>query len=409
MGFGHHRLGYGAASWALDKVANERQVYFHDIMNVKSEESALVDDVETLYSYGSRFASEMPPTIEKALASVTSTGGNANALRMQAQTAALMDSLVSDLDPSSPFISTHPLVGCIAVAAGFKNVVNLVVDNHPQFFCVVPGALNLVQSPSLYQEMLKLGVPENEIELVGHWCPEQMVKNLPEATRRRIQRKKDQKPVRLLIPVGGAGAQQSLLCEIIDKTAPLVKAGKVQLLLNAGDHDHIDEAFKQQLDDSKLEYETIENVKGLNAFRDHLWASEDNEPRKAVTLFSYTDKYPAVATTDKLCDVADVLVSKPSEMAFWAVPKLMIRRVGDHEQKSAFRAAELGDGTLEARSIGVIVQQIQDFIEKPSLLINMNQALKKNNEIGIYDGSKIAVERALERAEQLEIASAATS
>jgi len=399
MGFGHHRLGYGAAAWALEKVGSERQVFFHDILNVKSEESALVDDVETMYSYGSRFASEMPSTIENALASATSSGGNANALRMQAQTAALMSSLVTDLDPNSPFVSTHPLVGCIAVSSGFKNVVNLVVDNHPQWFCIVPGALNLVQGPSLYQEMLKLGVPENELELVGHWCPQEMVSNIPEATRRRIQRKQDQKPVRLLIPVGGAGAQQSLLCEIIDKTAHLVKEGKVQLFLNAGDHDHIEDAFKQQLNESKLEYETVTDVKGMNEFRDRLWASESNEPTKSVTLFSYSEKYPAVATTDKLCDVADVLVTKPSEMAFWAVPKLTIHRVGDHEQKSAYRAAELGDGTLEARTIEEIYHYMEMFINMPSVLINMNKSIKKNNDIGIYDGSKIAIERALERAD----------
>jgi len=34
-------------------------------------------------------------------------------------------------------------------------------------------------------------------------------------------------------------------------------------------------------------------------------------------------------------------------------------------------------------------------------LINMNKAVQRNNEIGIYNGSKIAIERALERADQL--------
>jgi len=228
-----------------------------------------------------------------------------------------------------------------------------------------------------------------------------MVQNIPVAVQRRIQRKQDNKPVRLLIPVGGAGAQESFLCEIIAQCAPLVQAGQLQLFLNAGDHDHIEDAFVQQLRESGLEYETVEDVQGLNAFRDRLWASETNEPAQGVTLFTYNDKYPAIATTDKLCDVADVLVSKPSEMAFWAVPKLMIRRVGDHEQKSAYRAAELGDGTLEARTIPEIYQHITNFIEKPSVLINMNKAVQRNNEIGIYNGSKIAIERALERADQL--------
>jgi hypothetical protein len=33
----------------------------------------------------------------------------------------------------------------IYIHTGFKNVINLVIDNYPQWFVVVPGAVNLVQ------------------------------------------------------------------------------------------------------------------------------------------------------------------------------------------------------------------------------------------------------------------------
>lgn len=89
-------------------------------------------------------------------------------------------------------------------------------------------------------------------------------------------------------------------------------------------------------------------------------------------------------------------------MAFYCIPKLMIRRVGDHEQKSAVRAAELGDGTFEARTVQDAMKNIDLFLSNPSVLINMNRAIEKNNSIGIYDGCKIAIERALARAEILE-------
>lgn len=36
--------------------------------------------------------------------------------------------------------------------------------------------------------------------------------------------------------------------------------------------------------------------------------------------------------------MADILCCKPSELAFYPIPKLMIRRVGDHEAHSATRA-----------------------------------------------------------------------
>ncbi len=47
----------------------------------------------------------------------------------------------------------------------------------------------------------------------------------------------------------------------------------------------------------------------------------------------------------------NVLVTKPSELAFYPVPKLFIKRVGGHEQWGAIHSAEIGDGTLECRDM----------------------------------------------------------
>lgn len=401
MGFGHHRIAHGVSSWGLDAVdGGDRDVYFHDILNINSDEGTLIDAGETLYSMGSQMATEGPSFVEDMWGGATGSGG-ANALRTQCHVAVLLNSLMTGLDRNSPVISTHPLVGAIAVAAGFKNVVNLVVDNHAQWFVVVPGALNLVQGPSAYRELLKLGIPENELELVGHWIPKFLVDDIPDAVQRRINRVENQKPIRLLIPVGGAGAQKTLLKNLIKACAPLVKAGKVQLFLNAADHEHIQKGFKNQLKNSGLDYELISDIDGMHNFRDNLLSSEANEPNKGVTLFSFKHHYPAVTATDALMQVSDVLVCKPSEMAFYCIPKLMIRRVGDHEQKSAYRTAELGDGTLEARTIDDTMNDVKQFLSNPSDLITMNKAIEKNNYIGIYDGSKIAVERALQRAAEM--------
>lgn len=402
MGFGHQRIAYGVASWALDACKQDgRDVYLHDIVNVNSPEAEFVSEAETLYSHGSRALTEQPNFIESRVSKMTSSGGT-NALRIQCLIASLFISMLAGLDTNSPLISTHPLVGAIAVAAGFTNVVNLVVDNHAQWFVVVPGALNLVQGPRAYQELLKLGVSQDEMELAGHWCHKQIVEDISNIIDKRIRRLESKKPLRLLIPVGGAGAQQSLLKRVVKSCAPLVKEGKVQLFLNAGDHSHMKETFEKQLDDVNLDFETITTVQELNSFRQYLEASESNEPRKKVTLFAYKSLYPAVSTTDDLVNVSDVLVCKPSEMAFYSIPKLMIWRVGDHERKSALRAAELGDGTLEARTLDEIMKNIHNFLDSPQILVNMNKSIEKNNKIGVYEGLKIAIERALERADQME-------
>jgi hypothetical protein len=51
--------------------------------------------------------------------------------------------------------------------------------------------------------------------------------------------------------------------------------------------------------------------------------------------------------------VMDVMITKPSELAFYPVPKIMYERVGGHEMWGAIRNAELGDGTVEVRTIPI--------------------------------------------------------
>jgi hypothetical protein len=52
---------------------------------------------------------------------------------------------------------------------------------------------------------------------------------------------------------------------------------------------------------------------------------------------------------------------------FYPIPKLMIRRVGDHEQVSALRASEVGDGTLEAREIEDCLEYVELFMKRELL------------------------------------------
>jgi hypothetical protein len=151
-------------------------------------------------------------------------------------------------------------------------------------------------------------------------------------------------------------------------------------------------AFVEVLDRCGLDYTLVTTTQGVYDFQTHLLSDPNNEPSKNVTLFAFDDYFPAVATTDILCRVADVLTCKPSELAFYPLPKLHIRRVGDHEADSARRAAEAGDGTLEARELHDAMAYIQLFLKTPDLLVSMNQAVIQNNTIGMYDGCKNVVQ-----------------
>jgi hypothetical protein len=83
----------------------------------------------------------------------------------------------------------------------------------------------------------------------------------------------------------------------------------------------------------------------------------------------------------------DLLVTKPSELAFYPVPKLMIKRVGGHEAWGAVRAAEIGDGTIECDTLPRIQTMMRLVLSEPELLRSMNEAILKAQSIGIYDGA----------------------
>ncbi len=419
MGFGHHRIAYAACSWAMHvdqdtssdspssaAVSKDRTTYFHDLLNIDSEEADLIKATDAVYSKMSRIASNLGGFIEN-LWGKAMLSGDGDALRISGLTAIHLRPLFKDLPLDTPIIATHCYVALAAVSAGFTNVINLVIDNHAQWFVVVPGCLNLVQGPVNYQNFLKMGVNPNNIQLAGHWIPRDLVLNIPSDCERRIHRARagfgpqetsSFKPRRILVPVGGAGAQRKFIVQFVKALKPMILANKVQLFLNAGDHKHMKAAFKSVLSEIGLDgqYDIVTSTDGVHKFRDNLL--KGNEPNAQVTLFTFDDYFPAVATTDILSRVADVLACKPSELAFYPVPKLMIRRVGDHEQYSALRAAELGDGTLEAREIEDCLEYMNLFLDGPELLESMNNCIIKNNTEGVYDGCKNAVRISLERA-----------
>jgi len=322
--------------------------------------------------------------------------GNADGLRIAALEATHLMPLLLAFPKDIPLITTHQLVALTAAAAGFTNVINLVVDNFPQWFLVVPKTLNLTQGPVNYQSFLRMGVPPHQVQLAGHWCPTGLVQNIPTDCKARIERAKlgsRQKPIRLLIPVGGAGAQKTFINGLLKCIQHLVKDGQIELFLNAGDHHHMKQAFEEVLNECQLAYDQVTTTQGVYDFQTKLL--QGGKPNMSVTLFAFTEYFPSVATTDLLCRVSDVLTCKPSELAFYPLPKLHIRRVGDHEADSARRAAELGDGSLEARELEDAMTLIGLMLSSPDLLISMNEQVIQNNSIGLYSGCQNAVDWAI--------------
>lgn len=393
MGFGHHRIAYSAASWSMKEGYT---TIFHDFLNIESDESDLIKTLDHFYSKFSRIASEFGGTVEKAWGKAMKQG-DADGLRAASLTAAQLQPLLLMYPLDTPIVCTHQICALVASACGFTNVVNLVVDNYPQWFLVVPKTLNITQGPINYQSYLNMGVPYNELRLAGHWCPSDLVSNIDDDCKRRILRSNTAKPRRLLIPVGGAGAQKSFIINLIESLEPQISDGKLQLFLNAGDHMHMKVAFENVLKKCNLDYELVTTTEGVYDFQNYL-LNGSKEPSKSITLFAFTEYFPAVATTDILCRVSDLLTCKPSELAFYPIPKLHIRRVGDHEAYSAVRSAEINDGSLEARTQQDTIRYLELLTDpKCDLLKSWNEQIIINQtKLNMYNGCKNAVKWAVE-------------
>ena len=114
-----------------------------------------------------------------------------------------------------------------------------------------------------------------------------------------------------------------------------------------------------------------------------------------VHAFYHGNIFQAVYATNLLMRSCDVLVTKPSELAFYPVPKLFIRRIGGHEQWGAVHSAEIGDGTLECRDIPHTLQMIELFMNDHVTLRDMCDNIVRNKSMGIYDGAYKVVELAM--------------
>ena len=154
------------------------------------------------------------------------------------------------------------------------------------------------------------------------------------------------------------------------------KNGKVKSVIYRGKGDSVDINNSKNITADNSSEDTSDNITGIHGFY-------------------HKNIFEAVYCTNLLMRSADVLVTKPSELAFYPVPKLFIKRVGGHEQWGAVHSAEIGDGTLECRDIPHTLQMIKLFMEDDTYIIDMCKNIKKNKQMGIYNGAYEAVKLAV--------------
>lgn len=401
MGFGHYRISMAMASYAKHLGYTP---YWMDLNSYKETTCTKVIGAQNdLYSLGSRLSKN--PIFNKFVWEPTNYEGF-RALTYNAadqKNAELMASVYRNVPKDIPVIATHVWPAQAAIHAGMKYVVNAIPDNWPMALHLSEGSVHTIQCKNAYMGYRILNgmdgkrvckpMPRESLVYTGHYIDYELVENIEKDCEQRINRKKSGAPMRFLLTIGGAGAQKEIFAEIIKHLIPFIKKGQAALYVNVGDYRNVwDELKKEIRDMSNLSTEHMDNWEDTLRFSEK--ALDEKEMITGIHGFYHADIFKAVYTTNLLMRSCDVLVTKPSELAFYPVPKLFIKRVGKHEMWGAIHSAEIGDGSLECRDIPHTIQMLDQFLET-DLLEEMCENIVENKAAGIYDGARKVVELAV--------------
>jgi len=401
MGFGHYRISMAIASAAR---AMGKNPYWFDLHSFKDTTGGkIIAHLNSLYSLGSRLSQKYALFNSLYWEPLNSEGFRKLSYNAADQkTAELMATPCKLLPKKVPYVATHVWPAQAAIHSGMERVVNVIPDNWPMALHLSEGAIHCVQSPSAWfgyktlRGMAGKSLPRfmdpGSLIYTGHYIDHELVANLEQDTAQRMNRISTLKPLRILLSVGGAGAQRELYARLIRTLLPLEKRGKAAIFINVGDHQSVLEGLLSDIPELQGASKHIDTWNDTRAFAEKALT----ETVTGIHIFMHSDIFQAVYTTNILMRASDLLVTKPSELAFYPVPKLLVRRVGGHEAWGAIRSAELGDGTFECSDPKEAEAMLKFLVEDKEGLSLMNSCILSANKAGLYSGAYRAVELALQ-------------
>lgn len=402
MGFGHYRISMAIASAAR---AMGYEPFWFDLCSFQNTTCGkIISGQNDLYSMGSRLSQKSGIFNKLYWEPLNSEGFRQLSYNCADQkNAELMAPVCADLPKDIPYIATHVWPAQAAVHAGLTHVVNAIPDNWPMALHLAEGSIHTIQTPSAYlgYRMLRgmdkdrplLPMDYDSLVYTGHYVDDELVRNIEVDCAARRERAMSGKPRRYLMSVGGAGAQKEIFAAIIKKLLPEIKAGKALLFVNVGDHMKVWEGLKKEIPEiGTIAKEHFNNWERCSRFIDEV---QNGRSISGLHVFCHDDIFAAVYSTNLLMRVSDVLITKPSELSFYPLPKLMIKRVGGHEAWGAIRSAEVGDGTFECETVNATVSMIDLIQNSPEIICEMCDRIEEANKIGIYNGAYKVVELAV--------------
>lgn len=401
MGFGHYRISMAIASCAA---ALGYQPYWFDLPYFKETTGGkIIAHLNQLYSMGSRWSSKYPLFNRFYWEPLNYEGFKKLSYNAADQAmASLLTPIYQDVPKDMPLIATHVWPAQAAVSAKMTRVVNAIPDNWPMALHLAEGSVHTVQTYSSYfgYKTLK-GMKDKEILnpmdagslfYTGHYVDHELVVNLLADTQKRLDRIENKEAKRILMTIGGAGAQSEFYAAMIKPLLDKVKKNEVVLYINVGDHKSAMDRLLGLV--PELKTYAVMHVNEWEKTKSFAMDAIEGQVR-GVHLFYDQDIYAAVYSTNLLMRSSDLLVSKPSELSFYPIPKLFIQRVGGHEMWGAIHSAEIGDGTPECETVELANQMMTLLLKEDEHLTQMNQAIVKNYHQNIYHGGYEVVKLAV--------------
>ena len=234
------------------------------------------------------------------------------------------------------------------------------------------------------------GIPESDLKMVGCYIDHELLVDLENDNKRRKERIANGKPLRILMTVGGAGAGFDMFLAMVQHLIPYVKENKVSLFINFGDHKDVYDKLCEKV-------KGIETVNFFNNYPSLKKLVEQIKEGDASGIYAIynQDIFEAVYSTNLLMPVCDLLVTKPSELAYYPIPKLFMKHIGGHEVYGAINGREYGDSLPECPTKKEINEMLDRVISDKEIIPHLCDRIDQLKKVGHYNGAYECVKLAV--------------
>lgn len=389
MGFGHYRISIAMASAAR---ALGYKPYWLDLASFDATGSKMIREQNDLYSLASRISQKSKLFNALVWEPLNSEGFKKITYNAKDQkNSELLAPIFKNIDKNIPYIATHVWPAQGAIHGGMKKVVNAIPDNWPMGLHLAEGSIHTVQTPFAYFGYKTLngfakkplnGIPKSDLKMVGCYVDHELLVNLEEDNKLRKERIANGKPLRLLLTVGGAGAGFDMFLAMVKHLIPYVKENKVTLFINFGDHVDVYHKLCKKI-------KGIKTVNFFNQYQDLKQFVKDVRYGDVKGIYAIYNKdiFEAVYSTNLLMPVSDLLITKPSELAYYPIPKLFMKHIGGHEVYGGINGREYGDSIPECPTKKEINSMLDKILSDKELIPHICDRIDELKKEGHYNGA----------------------